>query len=118
MAATPRRCHANPERSLLRHPDAVDRLSPLGNRASLMNQIRPPLGDQILSLADQFGVVLDYPGASAVAYFFVRGREKHEIALQRRSAYLMAGESRNAYEHHIPAVTALRYSITFRTVRS
>ena len=41
----------------------------------------------------------------------------HEIALQRRSAYLMTGESRNAYEHHIPAVTALRYSITFRTVR-
>ena len=42
----------------------------------------------------------------------------HEIVLERRSAYLMTGESRNAYEHHIPAVTALRYSITFRTVRS
>jgi alkylated DNA repair dioxygenase AlkB len=42
----------------------------------------------------------------------------HEIALQRRSAYLMTGASRSAYEHHIPAVTALRYSITFRTVRS
>jgi alkylated DNA repair dioxygenase AlkB len=42
----------------------------------------------------------------------------HEITLERRSAYLMTGESRNAYEHHIPAVTTLRYSITFRTVRS
>jgi alkylated DNA repair dioxygenase AlkB len=42
----------------------------------------------------------------------------HEIALERRSAYLMTGESRNAYEHHIPAVTELRYSITFRTLRS
>jgi alkylated DNA repair dioxygenase AlkB len=42
----------------------------------------------------------------------------HEIVLARRSAYLMAGESRNAYEHHLPAVTALRYSITFRTARS
>ena len=41
----------------------------------------------------------------------------HEIALQRRSGYVMAGEARNAYEHHIPAVTALRYSITFRTLR-
>jgi alkylated DNA repair dioxygenase AlkB len=41
----------------------------------------------------------------------------HEIALERRSAYLMTGESRNAYEHHIPPVTTLRYSITFRTVR-
>jgi alkylated DNA repair dioxygenase AlkB len=42
----------------------------------------------------------------------------HEIALARRSAYLMTGESRNGYEHHIPAVNALRYSITFRTIRS
>jgi alkylated DNA repair dioxygenase AlkB len=42
----------------------------------------------------------------------------HEITLERRSAYLMTGDSRNAYEHHIPAVSALRYSLTFRTVRS
>ena len=42
----------------------------------------------------------------------------HEITLERRSAYLMTGDARNAYEHHIPAVGALRYSITFRTVRS
>ena len=41
----------------------------------------------------------------------------HEVVLERRSAYLLAGESRNAFEHHIPAVTALRYSITFRSVR-
>ena len=42
----------------------------------------------------------------------------HEITLERRSAYLMTAEARNAYEHHIPAVTTLRYSITFRTLRS
>jgi alkylated DNA repair dioxygenase AlkB len=41
----------------------------------------------------------------------------HEIQLERRSAYLMTGESRNAYEHHIPAVATLRYSVTFRTLR-
>jgi alkylated DNA repair dioxygenase AlkB len=41
----------------------------------------------------------------------------HSIRLERRSLYLMAGESRDAYEHHIPAVSMLRYSITFRTVR-
>jgi alkylated DNA repair dioxygenase AlkB len=41
----------------------------------------------------------------------------YEIALAPRSAYLMTGESRNAYEHHIPAVDALRYSVTFRTRR-
>jgi alkylated DNA repair dioxygenase AlkB len=42
----------------------------------------------------------------------------HEIVLEPRSAYVMAGESRSAYEHHIPAVEALRYSVTFRTLRS
>jgi alkylated DNA repair dioxygenase AlkB len=51
----------------------------------------------------------------------LRGRRRgatHEITLERRSAYLMRGEARNSYEHHIPAVAALRYSITFRTLRS
>lgn len=42
----------------------------------------------------------------------------HEILLERRSAYLMRGEARGAFEHHIPAVSTLRYSITFRTLRS
>ena len=46
-----------------------------------------------------------------------RRKSTHEITLDRRSAYLMAGESRSAYEHHIPAVAELRYSITFRTLR-
>jgi alkylated DNA repair dioxygenase AlkB len=41
----------------------------------------------------------------------------HEIVLDRRSAYLMTQDSRNAFEHHIPAVAALRYSVTFRTLR-
>jgi alkylated DNA repair dioxygenase AlkB len=41
----------------------------------------------------------------------------HELVLEPRSAYLMTGESRQAYEHHIPAVSSLRYSITFRTLR-
>jgi len=42
----------------------------------------------------------------------------HEVLLEPRSAYLMTGDSRNAYEHHIPAVTTLRYSLTFRTARA
>jgi len=41
----------------------------------------------------------------------------HELLLERRSAYLMAGPSRTAYEHHIPPVAEPRYSITFRTLR-
>jgi alkylated DNA repair dioxygenase AlkB len=42
----------------------------------------------------------------------------HEIVLEQRSAYVMTGEARSAFEHQIPPVTALRYSITFRTLRS
>jgi alkylated DNA repair dioxygenase AlkB len=38
----------------------------------------------------------------------VRRSTTHEIVLARRSAYLMTGESRRAYEHHIPPVTELR----------
>ncbi len=45
-------------------------------------------------------------------------RATHEIVLEPRSAYLMTGAARASYEHHVPPVTALRYSITFRTVRS
>jgi alkylated DNA repair dioxygenase AlkB len=42
----------------------------------------------------------------------------HAILLERRSAYLMTQESRSAYEHHIPPVEEMRYSVTFRTLRS
>ena len=42
----------------------------------------------------------------------------HEIDLLPRSAYLITGEARQAYEHSIPPVASLRYSITFRTLRS
>ena len=42
----------------------------------------------------------------------------HELTLEPRSAYLIAGAARSRFEHHIPAVAALRYSITFRTLRA
>ncbi|MGE5834114.1 MAG: alpha-ketoglutarate-dependent dioxygenase AlkB [Acidobacteriota bacterium] len=41
----------------------------------------------------------------------------HEITLIPRSAYLIDGAARREYEHSIPAVHTLRYSITFRTLR-
>lgn len=47
----------------------------------------------------------------------IRRTATHEIMLARRSAYLMRGEARSAYEHHIPPVAELRYSVTFRTLR-
>jgi alkylated DNA repair dioxygenase AlkB len=59
-----------------------------------------------------------YVRPAALASAQGRRTATHEIALERRSAYLIAGASRHSFEHHIPAVTTLRYSITFRTVRS
>jgi alkylated DNA repair dioxygenase AlkB len=41
----------------------------------------------------------------------------HEITLMPRSGYLMTGTARQGFEHSIRAVPALRYSITFRTLR-
>jgi alkylated DNA repair dioxygenase AlkB len=43
--------------------------------------------------------------------------ERASIRLDRRSVYLMRGPSRTEWEHSIPAVDALRYSITFRSMR-
>ncbi len=44
-------------------------------------------------------------------------RTSHELTLEAGSAYLITGTARRDYEHSIPPLDALRYSITFRTVR-
>ena len=44
-------------------------------------------------------------------------RETAEIELAPRSAYLLSGKARWSWQHSIPATKALRYSITFRTLR-
>ena len=43
--------------------------------------------------------------------------ERFSQQLEPRSAYLLRGDIRNSWEHSIPPVPALRYSITFRTLR-
>ena len=43
--------------------------------------------------------------------------ERASITAAPRSAYLMSGPARSDWEHSIPEVEALRYSVTFRTVR-
>jgi DNA oxidative demethylase len=53
---------------------------------------------------------------------FRRGepRKRHffNLPLEERSAYLISGEVRETWEHSIPAVKALRYSITFRSLKA
>jgi alkylated DNA repair dioxygenase AlkB len=43
--------------------------------------------------------------------------ERASITARPRSAYLLSGASRSEWEHSIPPVEALRYSVTFRNLR-
>ncbi|HEX8701107.1 MAG TPA: alpha-ketoglutarate-dependent dioxygenase AlkB [Myxococcaceae bacterium] len=44
--------------------------------------------------------------------------ETYALELAPRSAYLLGGEARSRWQHMIPSVNALRYSLSFRTVLS
>jgi len=43
--------------------------------------------------------------------------ERFSFTAEPRSAYLLRGPARTEWEHSIPHVDALRYSVTFRTLR-
>jgi alkylated DNA repair dioxygenase AlkB len=43
--------------------------------------------------------------------------ERASVVAEPRSAYLLSGPSRTEWEHSIPPVDALRYSITYRNLR-
>ena len=99
---------------------------------ALINEYRPgaPIGWH--RDAPQYGIVAGisllsscrmklrpYVAPSALAKNPSRGPRKttHELTLEPRSGYLITGKARSHFEHSIPAVDTLRYSITFRTLR-
>lgn len=45
------------------------------------------------------------------------GWERYSLTVEPRSAYLLRGSARTQWEHSIPGVDVLRYSITFRSLR-
>jgi alkylated DNA repair dioxygenase AlkB len=69
-----------------------------------------------------FGEVVGISLLSACTFRFRRkkgaGWERASVFAAPRSAYLLQGPSRTEWEHSIPAVDMLRYSITFRNFRS
>ena len=72
--------------------------------------------------APTFGpVVVGVSFASACRMRFQRKhagvRKLHEVTLAPGSAYVLAGAVRSAWQHSIPPVAELRYSVTFRTLR-
>jgi DNA oxidative demethylase len=71
--------------------------------------------------APQFRDVSGVSLLTACRMRFRRGRprawETGELTLEPRSAYVLSGPARTQWQHHIPAVTEERWSITFRTLR-
>ncbi|MDF3053610.1 MAG: 2OG-Fe(II) oxygenase [Geminicoccaceae bacterium] len=69
-----------------------------------------------------FGEVIGISLLSACRFRFRRKAgttwERVAIMAEPRSAYLLSGPSRTEWEHSIPEVDTLRYSITFRNFRS
>jgi alkylated DNA repair dioxygenase AlkB len=71
------------------------------------------------------GVFGDVVGVSLLAPCTFRlrrragaGWERATLVAAPRSAYLLRGPARAEWEHSIPPVAALRYSITFRSLRA
>lgn len=71
--------------------------------------------------APQFDIVVGISLASATRMRFRPHAARHgpkaviSLLLEPRSAYVMCGEIRWHWQHHIPPTKALRYSITLRT---
>jgi DNA oxidative demethylase len=71
--------------------------------------------------APGFGVVVGISLGTACRFRFRRGETGNwktlELRLEPRSIYVLEGEARSDWQHSIPAVKSLRYSITFRSLR-
>ena len=72
--------------------------------------------------APMFGTVVGVSLLSSCRMRFRREvggeRRTFDLELAPRSGYVLAGEARNAWQHHVPPTKSLRYSITFRTLRN
>src|SRR4051794_15568924 len=70
--------------------------------------------------APQFGMIIGISLAGTARMRFKPYKAEGKpvaLTLERRSIYLMRGPARWKFQHSIPAVKELRYSITFRTLR-
>ena len=72
--------------------------------------------------APMFGTVVGVSLLSSCRMRFRRdvagARRMFEVELAPRSGYVLAGEARTAWQHHVAPTKSLRYSITFRTLRN
>ena len=66
---------------------------------------------------DVIGISLRSPCTFRLRRAVGESWERASIEAAPRSAYLLRGESRTVWEHSIPPVDALRYSVTFRDLK-
>jgi alkylated DNA repair dioxygenase AlkB len=97
-------------------------------REALITEYAPGAGIGWHRDAPQFGIVVGVSLLSNCTVHFRPWPNRANEAkaktvtakadLARRSAYLLAGVARQKWQHRIPPMKSLRYSITFRTVRT
>ena len=99
---------------------AYAQIKPWDLQQVLVTEYRPGAAIGWHKDRSDFGVVV---GLSLLSPCRFRLRRKNKVKWERvnltlppRSIYVLRGASRSEWEHSIPAVSALRYSITFRTV--
>jgi alkylated DNA repair dioxygenase AlkB len=109
--------------------DLRGRLAPIGGRPAeryeevLVTEYRPGAAIGWHRDAPAFGsTVLGVSLHASCRMRFRRAVEDGwltwETAVEPRSAYLLSGAARAMWQHSIPPVEELRYSITYRTVRA
>jgi alkylated DNA repair dioxygenase AlkB len=88
----------------------------------LVNEYQPGAGIGWHRDSPPFGIVAGISLGAACRMRFQRGegpaRETWAVELPPRSIYLLTGRSREEWQHSIPPVKELRYSVTFRTLRA
>jgi alkylated DNA repair dioxygenase AlkB len=123
------------ERRLHKADDIPGFLLPLRDRAAAFAEVAPE--ELSHALVTEYGagaaigwhrdkgVFGDVIGVSLLSScaFRLRRRagakwERYSLTAEPRSAYLLRGPSRTEWEHSIPAVDSLRYSVTFRTLQA
>lgn len=122
------------ERKLTQTEEIPAFLLPLRDRAAVFAEVAPE--ELAHALVTEYGpgaaigwhrdkgVFGDVIGISLLAPCVFRLRrkagakwERYSLTAEPRSAYLLRGPSRTEWEHSIPDVDALRYSVTFRSLR-
>jgi alkylated DNA repair dioxygenase AlkB len=115
-------------------PPIPEFLFPLRERAAAFADVGPPdLAEALITEyspgaaigwhrdAHPFEIVAGISLLSACRFRFRRGKARAwqtvELPLPPRSAYVLTGPARTEWEHSIPPVKELRYSVTFRTLR-